>query len=292
LAIAELAGVSFSFTCHSGDVYRGSALLQTKLRRAAFVVAVSRRMLDEYLTREVQADQRAKVQVIRCGVDLGRFCYQLRETPREPHLRILTVARLMPVKGLDYLIDACALLRQRGCSFECRIIGDGPLHARLDARIEALDLRGIVHLDGPRSADEVVAALEHASVFVLPSTRLANGLMEGVPVSLMEAMAMGVPVVATRSGAVPELVEHERTGMLVPPADPDALASAILRLNQDVTLARRLAVEARRFIEAEFNLSTSVSKLETLLDATIRRVGAPASDTALMTETAEAVSGV
>lgn len=264
LAAAHLAGVTYSFTCHAQDVYRQPALLGEKARRARFVVAISYLLRDRYLAPHLRPVDRARVRVIRCGVDVAH--YRQRSDPaRSGRLVILAVARLAEKKGLGCLIDACALLRDRGYVFSCRIIGDGPLRARLQERIQAAGLGGCVRLEGPRPQDAVLEALEGATVVAQPSIVTEDGDMEGVPVSLMEAMAVGVPVVATRTGAISELVEDGQTGLLVPPGDPLALAEAIARLAEDPDLVQRLVHAARRHIEKEFDLDKNVVALDELL---------------------------
>ena len=262
LTISRLTVASCSVTCHGNEVYQSSAPQRALWRRTAFVVAISRLVHEQC----ANAIDRQHLQLVRCGVELGRFPFKARG---EGKGRILAVARLTPFKGLTCLIDACALLRDRGRAFECRIIGDGPLLATLQAQIQRLHLEDRVHLDGARTDEEVRAALEQSSLFVLPSIQLADGTMEGVPVSLMEAMATGVPVISTRTGAIPELVENEHNGLLVPPENAEALASAIVRLSSDTALAQRLAGSARGRVEEEFDLEKNVGLLASLFDSAI-----------------------
>jgi glycosyltransferase involved in cell wall biosynthesis len=274
LAISELAGVPFSFTCHAQDVYRRPAMLAEKARRAQFVVAISRLLRDQYLAPRLQGADSDKVQVIRCGVETRRYRLRPAQTA-SLQFTILAVARLAEKKGLAHLIEACVLLRERGCAFRCRIIGDGPLFGRLQEQIRSAGLDGAVLLEGPRSEDEVKAALESATIFVQPSIITADGDMEGVPVSLMEAMAIGVPIVATRSGAMHELVGDGQTGLLVASADATALAAAILRLAGDPGLAQRLVTNARRRIEEDFDLDKNIAILNHLLQVPIAQEAAP-----------------
>jgi glycosyltransferase involved in cell wall biosynthesis len=264
MTIARLARISYSFTCHAQDVYRVQAMLDVKSKHACFVVAISRVLQEQYLARHVQPGDLAKVQVIRCGVDLARYRRRAVAPPTQP-LSILAVARLVEKKGLHYLIDACAMLHARGYPIRCRIIGDGPLHGRLAAHIRSAGLDDLLVLEGPRTEEEVHAALASATVFVQPSIVTAEGDMEGVPVSVMEAMAIGLPVVATQTGAIPELVRHRQTGLLVAPGDAAALAAAIVELYSHPDLAARLVANARQLIEEEFDLRKNVLQLDYLL---------------------------
>jgi glycosyltransferase involved in cell wall biosynthesis len=264
LALGALAGIPFSFTCHAHDVYLQRAMLGEKVHRAAFVVAISRLLRDQYIARCAQQKDLERVYVIHCGATSTRQQHPVPADAPSP-LRVLAVARLVEKKGLSFLIEACALLRQRGRELSCEIIGCGPLRAQLQAQIEQAGLGSVVRLLGGRSQEEVSEALSRAMLFVQPSIVASDGDMEGIPVSLMEAMAAQVPVVATRTGAISELVEDGETGVLVPPGSSAALASAIERLADDPTYAGRLSGQARRYVEAEFDLTRNVAALDLLL---------------------------
>jgi glycosyltransferase involved in cell wall biosynthesis len=273
LALAHLTDSTFSFTCHAQDVYLQPAMLDVKAQRARFVIAISELLRARYLAPLLEPRERGKIHVVRCGVDVAGYPLHASASPIWPP-RIVAVARLAEKKGLRYLIDACALLRARGCDVHCTIIGDGPLRERLQAQIAALGLGDCVTLLGARAQDDVAAALRHASVFVQPSIVTAAGDMEGVPVSVMEAMAAGVPVVAAATGAIPELVDDEHTGLLVPPRNAAALAAAIERLARDRELVERLRAGARRRIETEFDLAGNAALLDRYLREAIADGGA------------------
>lgn len=267
LAIARLAGVTFSFTGHAHDIYRDQTMLARKVRDAAFVIVISRLLRDRYITPIVRPRDITKVQVVRCGVDTSTYMFSPCGFDRDGEMppTLLTVARLVEFKGLRFLIEACRQLAARGLDVRCQIIGDGPLREALGEQIRACGLSDRVTLRGARSQAEVREALSTASLFILPSVVAAHGDMEGIPVSLMEAMAMGVPVIATSTGAVPELVHDAETGLIVAPGDAPALASAIDRLLHDRALARRLAAAARARVEAEYDLRSSALRLHGLL---------------------------
>src|SRR5512133_751633 len=143
---------------------------------------------------------------------------------------VACIAGLRDYKGQRHLVDACALLRDRGVPFLCLLVGDGPERARLGDEVLLL---------GARAQEEVQRLLATADVAVHPSVRTPSGMMDGIPVALMEAMATGCPVVSTRVSGIPELVEDERTGLLVEPRDAAQLADAIQRLLADPALRRR-----------------------------------------------------
>jgi colanic acid/amylovoran biosynthesis glycosyltransferase len=271
LTISHLADIPFSFTCHAHDVYLRRAMLGEKAHRARFVVAISTLLRDRYLAPCLAPADMSRVHIVRCGVDTKSYARRAEPDPAQP-LNILAVARLTPMKGLEHLIDACATLHARKISFQCRIIGEGPLRPALRARIVAAGLEGCVTLLGARSQADVLDALHAATIFAQPSVVTAEGQMEGIPVSVMEAMAVGVPVVATRSGAIDEIIEDGHTGLLVEPGDSGALATAIATLAIDPTLRRRLAGEARRRVERDYDLATNVA----MLDRLFRESTAPA----------------
>lgn len=272
LAIAHLAHITFSFTGHAHDIYRDRAMLAEKVHQAHFVVVVSRLLRDQYIAPVAWEGDMDKVHVIRCGVETA--LYRPRSAPQRPcPFKIVAVARLVEFKGLTYLIDACRILRKRGHDIHCDIIGDGPLRETLRAQVAANGLDGCVTLLGARSQGEVMAAFGDAGVLVLPSIVAGNGNMEGVPVSLMEAMALGIPVVATRTGAVPELVEDLVTGLLVPPGNAWALAMAVERLATEPTLTDQLVETAREHVNAAFDIPGNVLHLHHLLSEATQSVG-------------------
>ena len=179
------------------------------------------------------------------------------------------VGRLSGVKGVLVLLNAMAKLRRKFTDVVLTLVGDGPDRGRVERMVEALELKEHVELLGYRSTEEVRELLGHADVFVLPS------FAEGVPVVLMEAMASGVPVVASRIAGIPELVEDNVSGVLVAPANSDALAKAIERLLEDPALRKRLAERGRAVVEREFDIRKEVTKLARLFEQTLRggRIG-------------------
>ena len=219
-ALAMVGGSDVLLLARSGS--RRRAILNV-LERADAVVTVS-----DHIARTLVSDgiDRDKLRVVRRGVDRAVFSPGDRVISRRglglPEERTLLVAvgRLVPVKGFQYLIEACAVLKARGRSFACRILGDGPLKGELQAQINRLGLQGTVELKGPQSQLELAEWYRAADLTVLTS------LSEGVPNVLLESVACGTPFVATYVGGVPEIADlrHDR---LVPPEKPVALADAI-----------------------------------------------------------------
>jgi glycosyltransferase involved in cell wall biosynthesis len=253
--VHRLTGIPFSFTAHANDLFVAPVLLDRKLADARFVIAIS-----DY-NRRLLLDRRppARVEVVHCGVDIERYAWRgLGE--RAPD-RVVCVASLFEKKGHLDLIDALALLAERRPGVVLDLVGDGPERDRIVQRARARGVGERVSLLGARPSEEVGATLARARAFALPAIRLPSGRMEGIPVALMEAMASGVPVVATRISGIPELVQDGVTGILVEPHDPEALAAALDSLLSDDPLAAELALNARRLVERSFNLEIEAQRL-------------------------------
>jgi colanic acid/amylovoran biosynthesis glycosyltransferase len=257
MTLGRLLGKPFGFTCHAHDIFVHDQLLREKIESAAVPVTISRYNV-EWLAERVTTQARDRMHVVHCGVDLPAWAFGVEG--RDEDL-ILTVGRLDPIKGFEILIDALAELKGQGRPFHCRVIGEGPLRGALEARVDRHGLSERVELVGARPQTEVRAALSAATIFALPSLIAPGGDRDGIPVSLMEAMAAGVPVVSTRVSGIPELIEEEREGLLVPPGDSPALAGALARLLDDAPLRRRLAREARAKVEREFDAAREANKL-------------------------------
>jgi colanic acid/amylovoran biosynthesis glycosyltransferase len=263
LHLHRLTGISYSFTAHAKDIYIESVdrpELAKKLRSARFAVTVSD-YNREHLSRLADG---SRIVRIYNGLDLERFSPN-GAAPEEPPL-VLAVGRLIEKKGFADLVEACARLRDEGRRFRCRIVGKGPLRGALGRRIAELGLEGIVELAGPLPREALLDLYPRASVVVAPSVVGADGNRDGLPTVLIEAMALGVPVVATDVTGIPELVEHGRTGLLVAQHDPAALAAAIGRLLDDRAGAAALAAAGRERVERRFDLRANVAQLRELLE--------------------------
>jgi glycosyltransferase involved in cell wall biosynthesis len=200
----------------------------------------------------------SKLEVVHCGVDPSEFPPVLRARARDEAFHVLTVARLEDRKGHDVLLDAVVELRSRGLELGLTLAGDGPARDRLQRRVTELGLEDVVELIGPVDHERVADLHAQADAFCLPS------FAEGVPVVLMEAMASGLPVVATRIMGVPELVEDGVSGLLVAPGRPSVLADALARLAVDPTLAQSLGAAARARVLDAFDIRASAEQLHGL----------------------------
>ena len=193
------------------------------------------------------------IAVHHLGVDLGRI--PRRQGGRAGRFSILFVGRMVEKKGLRILVAAASLLKARGRDFDIQAIGDGPEEAELRTAVADAGLAGVVTFHGSEPHDFVLALMTVSDCLVLPSLTAADGDQEGIPVTLMEAMAAGLPVVSTYHSGIPELVTDNETGLLVPERDAAALADAIERLMLDPGLGERLAANGRRFVDTDFNAS-------------------------------------
>jgi glycosyltransferase involved in cell wall biosynthesis len=256
-ALARLLNKPFGFTCHAHDIFVNDQLLKEKIEGAAVAVTISRFNVT-WLAERITPLARERLHVIHCGVDLTTVPF--RDEGRQAGT-IVSVGRLDAIKGFDVLIDAVGELARQGRRVRCQIIGEGPREAELRARIAQGGLGELVELAGARPQAEVRAALYSAAIFALPSVVTPSGDRDGIPVSLMEAMAAGTPSVSTTVSGIPELVEHESEGLLVPEGDASALAGALARLLDDPLLGRRMAVAARAKVEREFDATHEARKL-------------------------------
>lgn len=264
--VADLAGVPFSFTTHAYDIFRWNRSLEWKIAHAAFVRTISA-FNKRYIVEHYKVVDPDTIHVRYLGVDLAEFPFRPDQPAHRP-FRVVTVGRLTPTKGHDDLIAACDLLRREGHDLRGQIIGGGESAADLAGMVAGRGLQDVVNLSGPLGRDRVRAALNGADVFVLACRKADVGDdQDGIPVALMEAMALGVPVVSTVTSGIPELVEHGVSGLLAGQRDPVGLADAMAALIRDPQLGQRLRVAARHTVERSFNLHTNARQLVDLFAA-------------------------
>jgi colanic acid/amylovoran biosynthesis glycosyltransferase len=246
---------TWSLTVHGPtefyDVYGES--LAEKVRDADLVVAVSD-FARSQLMALVEEEHWPKIHVVHCGVDPSVFVPADERRDGGP-LRVLNISRLTPPKGNAVLLEAIAELRDRGVDAEAVIVGDGVRRQALERRARELNLADRVRFLGAVGQDRVLEELARTDVFCLPS------FAEGVPVVLMEAMAMEIAVVATAVMGVPELVEDDTSGMLVPPGRADAVADALAALAADPERRAALGRAGRSKVLAEFDVDRSAQLL-------------------------------
>jgi len=270
LIISRFSGITFSFTVHAHDIQVDRSLLRWKIADARFVrscTEFNRRFLEGLYP----AEARGKIEVIHYGVEPENYAGGRVTQAATP--TVLTVAAHKLYKGLPFLIEACRILRDEGLSFECHLVGHGPMYAQLEGMIRERNLTDRVHLLGARPEGEVARRMKETTLFVLPSIVEPNGKMEGMPNALIEAMAGGAPVISTTTAGIPELIEHGVTGLLVPPEDAQALAAAMRELLTDPERARAMGTKGRERVRKEFNIHDVVAQLLARIE---RENGAPA----------------
>jgi len=264
-----ISGIPFSFTAHARDLYQASlnpgGLLRRKIGAARFAVTCT------------EANRRHLAGIadgvpVHCvyhglNADLARLLAAAPSgpTPTGPPIRALGVGRVVPKKGFDVLVEACALVRAQGVAVEATIVGDDGAHgAEVRRRIGARGLADAVRLVGPLGQAALLDEYLRATVFCLPCRVAEDGDRDGIPNVLVEAMACGLPVVTTAVSGIPELVVDGVNGILVPPEDPPAFADAMVRLHRDPDLARRLGREAEAAIRERFDGERLATRLALL----------------------------
>lgn len=260
---AQALGLPFTFTAHGYDIRRKPpADFAQRAAAASRVITVSqanaRHITDTF---GVPPEH---LRVIPCGVDTGLFQPDPATARPDGPPVIVCVARHVAVKNLDLLLRACAELQRRGVSFRCVSVGDGPLRGDLEARRRELGLEAVVELVGAADQAEVLRWWRRGAVAVLTSEN------EGMPVCLMEAAACGLPAVATAVGGIPELIDHERTGLLTTPGQAESFADALQRVLEDPKQAAAMGRAARRRAEERFSLDRQVDALLALWREVLR----------------------
>jgi glycosyltransferase involved in cell wall biosynthesis len=255
---ARLLGTTYSATAHANDIYRDPFMLAEKVARATFV-ATCTEYNRAYLAGEVRPADASRVMCLYHGLDLDRYWPAPGERADPPTL--LAVAQLKEKKGLRYLVEACAQLRDAGVAVRCEIVGEGPLRPELEAQVAELGVGDSVILRGALPHEEVLGRYRAATAFVLPSVVAADGDRDGIPNVILEAMAMELPVVSTPVSGIPEAVRDEETGMLVQPHDATAIASAVTRLLADPGRAAQLGGNGRRLVTERFDVTRNAERL-------------------------------
>ncbi len=267
-AINRLTGIPYSVTVHAHDIFEDKPMLSEKLENARFIIAISEFNRD-YLLKILGADSREKIHVVHCGVRHEAYQSAHVDFHRNEKFQIVHIGSLEPYKGQKYLVEACRLLKEKQIMLHVSIIGMGYEKQALEGLISRYDLEDEVTLEGPKTQEEIAAILPQAHCYVQPSIITSRGTMEGIPVALMEAMACGIPVIATAISGIPELIEDGRNGLLLPPEDPAALAAAIESIITDYTAALKMGLRGQEKVQAEFDLHKNVKELDAIISSTL-----------------------
>ena len=271
----RILGIPFSMTLHSNEIYFDRLLLKSKLDAAAFVVTISefnRRLMEELWPESGIAD---KVHVIHCGLDPDLFqassafdeVAEADKVAADGALEIVGVGQLAPRKGFHVLLEACHLLSQREIPYRCHIFGEGPERERLEALHAQYGLEDRVQMPGRIYQEDLRRHLARSDVFCLPCVQDKSGDLDGIPVVLMEAMAMELATVSTHVSGIPELIAHGQNGLLLAPEDAPALADALQRLSDDPAERRRLGQAGRETVVQDYNIHRSAEQMAALFQA-------------------------
>jgi glycosyltransferase involved in cell wall biosynthesis len=250
--VSLLTGRPYSLATHARDLYHSPPGLLRKKLAGARVVFTCTRYNVGYFQRLSAGGGAFRVRHVYHGTTLERFSFGPCGRSEPPV--VLAVARLVEKKGLEDLIQASALLRDRGVRFTCHIVGNGELRRSLAELIQRLDLDRIVVLEGGADQDEVIEWYRRATVLALPCRVARDGDRDGIPNVLIEAAACGLPIVSTPVSGIPELIEDGQSGLLVPPQHPAALADAIHVMLQSADLRERVRANARARVESAFDV--------------------------------------
>ena len=270
MLVSQAWGFTFSMTIHGPEEFYDVDLfhLEQKIRQARFVFCISDYCRSQLMKYALPSDWE-KLRVLRLGVNPDEFAPTLRSSSgfssgtgsASANFTIVCVGRLVPAKGQLILAQAVARLRAEGLAPKLVFVGDGSDRPHLEAFVAENQLGGHIHFRGALNHDRTREELSRADLFVLPS------FAEGVPVAIMEAMAMEIPCISTFVAGIPELIRHEIDGLLVPPSSSDALSQAIARLMRDPELRTRLAASARARVLEHYNLSHNLEKLAAAFEA-------------------------
>lgn len=260
---ADLLDITFSIHPHAFGLFgRNQRDARCELENASWVVTVSTYHRD-YIATLCPRISPDDIEIVHYGIDTEYF----RPTTKQPNgdpVRILSVGRLVEKKGYEYLIDACALLADRGLVFQCQIVGAGPRREALQARIDQYGLQERVILLGALEQDPLLDLYQMSDIFALACTVARNGDQDGMPNVLIEAMACEVPVVTTPVTGIPDLVHDGVTGLLAKERDVSGLADALERLIVDKDLRQQLGKQARQTILKEFQIQHTAAKMTTI----------------------------
>lgn len=266
--IYRLTGITYSLTVHTHDIFERTSLLAAKLQDAKFITAISD-FNRNYLANAVGEWVKDKIYVIHCGIIPENYQQKARKLRLGRQFEIISIGSLQPHKGLRYLIEASTYLRERNIPHRCRIVGEGEQRPFLQQLITDNNLEGCVELIGAKTESEIAELLASAHCYVQPNVITESGSIEGIPFAIMEAMACGLPVVATDVAGIPEIIRHGETGYLMPPGDAMAIADALEVLYAVPEHGAQLAENGRLLLLQEFELRKNMQNLSQLFEQAI-----------------------
>lgn len=263
LVASRLLDIRYSLTAHANDIYLAPTLLPAKIGNSIVTVTCTD-YNERHLRETLEPGVGSRVRRIYHGLELEGYTSIERDAGRSRV--IVSVGQLKQKKGLRHLIEAVALLRDRGVDVECRIIGEGPLRDELQGLIASHHVEDRVTLLGALPHPAVVTHYREARAFALPCVVADDGDRDGIPNAILEAMASGLPVISTPISGIPEAVRDGETGLLVEPGDAAQLADALERVVTDDRAWRNLGSAARSFVIGEFEISRNIDRFLEAID--------------------------
>lgn len=258
MLVAKYLGIPWSFTGHANDLFQRRILLEEKLKNAAGVSCISHWHKEFYTALVPEAE--AKMRVVRCGVDIPEVSFAKDNSC----FTIIAVGRLIEKKGFHILLEACRELDDIN-NLVINIIGDGPENDRLTALARELPINIQVNFRGALPHQQILTLVAESDLFVMPCVDDKNGDRDGIPVSMMEAMAAGVPVLSGDLPAIRELIEDGVTGW-IREAKPSSIALAIRQIAQSNHVLKDVAKHAREWVTAEFSTSVNTKRLIAMIN--------------------------
>ena len=260
-----ITGIPFTFTAHARDLFQvPEKVLTDRIRRAKAVITCCGSNL-EYLN-QIAPSQKSKFSLVYHGVNLKDFQPVsdpgASSVPKVP--LILSVGRLVEKKGFQDLLEALFIVKTRGEDFRCAIYGAGPLAKQLEKWIEEHGMMGEVSLKGDRTQQELISEYQNATFFILTPVQTDDGDRDGIPNVLVEAMAVGLPVITTAVSGIPELVEHNLNGLLYQSHDVEGIASGIIELLRNEEKRKQLGEAASKKVREQFDIALAANRLKTL----------------------------
>lgn len=272
MIISRILDIPFSFSAHAWDIHANRSNLKEELLSARFVITCSEQNRFTLLKRYGE-ELSCKILKIYHGINLeywnnrpemSRLKGEKRRMSVHRIWRLMSVGRLIEKKGFDFLIKACALLKGNRVKFHLDLIGEGKERRALEKLAKSLGIEDEIAFIGALTHEELKQYYFSADIFVLPSVVAADGDQDGIPNVLLEAMAMGVPVISTRVSAIPELIKDGETGILARERDDKSFCEAIIKVINSGELRSNIIDNARLKVKEEFNLQDSVDKLYSL----------------------------
>jgi len=261
LVASRILKIPYSITAHANDIYVSPVMLSEKIVNAKFVTTCTAYNKD-YLERKIGH----RVELIYHGIELNEKLPESQPAQNQGRTPlILSVGQLNEKKGFAYLIEACGFLKSQGRNIQCEIIGEGPGRKELVRLIDKLVLKNSVVLCGALSNNEVMARYAQADLFVLPCVLASDRGRDGIPNVLIEAMANQLPVISTWLSGIPEVVADKVNGLLVPPKDSEALATAIAKLLDEYQLCKKFGLKGRQKVEQKFDIKKNTGLFIELL---------------------------